>query len=147
MPRTLTIRRAHEGWPLLCEQPLEGGSTSRFVDTSIERLEFVASPEFAKDCILHVQGRRLLLQPFPGGDFGAGLRYRRTALYPSLHPGIPPQMPLVVTITQGRKRTSYQLLENRSRFESCPNGAPPSKTAAPCKKLNPALLTCDLRLP
>ncbi|MEQ1862494.1 MAG: transglutaminase family protein, partial [Chthoniobacteraceae bacterium] len=36
----LIVRRALESWPLLCEQPLEGGSTSRFVDTSIERLEF-----------------------------------------------------------------------------------------------------------
>ncbi len=40
---TLDVRRACEGWPLLCETPSEGGSTSRFVDTSIERLEFSAS--------------------------------------------------------------------------------------------------------
>ena len=42
---TLEVRRACEGWPLLCETPTEGGSTSRFVDTSIERLEVTASPE------------------------------------------------------------------------------------------------------
>ncbi len=144
---TLTIRAAHEGWPLLCEQPLEGGSTSRFVDTSIERIEFLASPDFAKNCILHVNGRRLDLVPFTGGKFGTGLRYRRTALYPSLHPGMPPQMPLVVTISRGKKITAYQLLDSSRTFEPIAHPAPPTKKSAPCKKLNPTLLTCDLRLP
>ncbi len=143
----LTIRKAHEGWPLLCEQPLEGGSTSRFVDTSIERLEFLASPEFAATCTVHVNGRRLDLQPFPGGQFGTGLRYRRTALYPSLHPGVPPQMPLVVTISRGRKVTTYQLAESRRTFEPIDAATPLSRKSPPCKKLHPALLTCDLRLP
>ena len=58
----LFIRKAHEGWPLLCETPLEGGSTSRFVDTSIERLEFVADKKFALSHRLFVQGRELMLQ-------------------------------------------------------------------------------------
>jgi len=142
----LTIRRGHEGWPLLCETPLEGGSTSRFVDTSIERLEFVATREFAAQFKLHVQGRALPLQRFPAGKLGAGLRYRRTSLYPSLHPGIPPQMPLVLTLTSEGKTTIYQLEEDRRLFTLRPEAERP-KTSEPCKRLHPGLVTYDLRLP
>ncbi len=145
---TLTIRRGHEGWPLLCETPLEGGSTSRFVDTSIERLEFVAAREFAAQFSLHVQGRALALQRFPGNQLGAGLRYRRTSLYPSLHPGILPQMPLVLTLTrQGGSPIVYQLDQDRRLFALRPDIEPPPIAPNPCKKLHAGLVTCDLRLP
>ena len=143
---TLTIRKAHEGWPLLCETPLEGGSTSRFVDTSIERLEFLANREFAAHYKIHVHGRRLDLQSFPAGKFGVGLRYRRSALYPSLHPGFPPQMPLWVTLSRGQQRAVYKLDFNQRSFTRVKDTAPPEH-AKPCKRLNPALVTCDLRLP
>ena len=143
---TLTIRRAHEGWPLLCETPLQGGSTSRFVDTSIERLEFTASKTFAATCQLRVQGRALPLRRFPGGLAGAGLRYRRTALYPSLHPGIPPQMPLYLTITRGKKTKLYKLADNARHFARAPHEPAPPIAMRPCQNLHPALVTCDLRL-
>jgi uncharacterized protein (DUF2126 family) len=142
----LAIRLAHEGWPLLCETPLEGGSTSRFVDTSIERLEFTASPGFAAKHRLFVQGRELPLAPLPGGQIGAGLRYRRTALYPSLHPGVPVQLPLFVVVEGAGKRRAFRLDPERRHFRPCPiKLAPP--VAAPCKKLHERLLTFDLRLP
>ncbi len=144
---TLTVRRAHEGWPLLCEQPLEGGNTSRFVDTSIERLEFVASKTFAAECRIHVHGRELTLRRFPGGQTGAGLRYRRTSLYPSLHPGIPPQMPLYLAIARGKKTTLYKLDHNERHFAPAPRGSGPALSKSPCKKLHARLVTCDLRLP
>lgn len=144
---SLTIRRGHEGWPLLCETPLEGGSTSRFVDTSIERLEFVVTREFAARYRILVQGRELPLQRFPGGRFGAGLRYRRTALYPSLHPGIPPQMPLILTLKGEGKTLNYRLEENRRHFQATPKAESTPTSAAPCKKLNAGLVTYDLRLP
>ncbi|EDY17100.1 transglutaminase-like protein [Chthoniobacter flavus Ellin428] len=141
----LTLRRGHEGWPLLCEQPLEGGSTSRFVDTSIERLEFLATREFGARCKIHIAGRELPLQSFPGAKRGAGLRYRRTALYPSLHPGITPQMPLVVAITGEGKTASYRLEQDRRLF--VPHTDTPSPVSPhPCRKLHPRLLTYDLRL-
>ena len=143
---TLTIRKAHEGWPLLCEQPLEGGNTSRFVDTSIERLEFIASKDFAAQCEIRVQGRLLPLDRLPNGKHGVGLRYRRTALYPSLHPGIPPQMPLLLTITRGRKRAVFKLTQDRRKFVPTHDPAP-TATSNPCRKLQPKLLTCDLRIP
>ena len=144
---TLTIRRAHEGWPLLCEAPLEGGSTSRFVDTSIERLEFTASPAFAAACHIRVQGRALPLRRFPGGQAGAGLRYRRTALHPSLHPGIPPHLPLHLTITRGKKTTHYQLDHDQRHFSSASGKIAIALNPSPCRSLNARLITCDLRLP
>ncbi len=144
---TLTIRRAHEGWPLLCETPLEGGNTSRFVDTSIERLEFTASKVFATQCQIRVHGRALPLRRFPGGQTGAGLRYRRTSLYPSLHPGILPQMPLYLTITRGEKNALYKLDQNLRHFAPAPHEPAPALDMSPCKSLHPRLITCDLRLP
>ncbi len=144
---TLTIRRAHEGWPLLCETPLEGGNTSRFVDTSIERLELVASKAFAAECQIRVHGRELALRRFPGGNFGTGLRYRRTSLYPSLHPGIPPQMPLYLSITRGEKTTLYKLDHNQRHFAPAPQDVVPAPQESPCKKLHAGLITYDLRLP
>ncbi len=155
---TLEVRRACESWPLLCETPSEGGSTSRFVDTSIERLEFAASPEFAVRHRLYVNGRELALMPFDGsaGDgtlVGCGLRYRRTALYPSLHPGIAPHLPLELTITArdgaaAAASQDYRLEENTRQFQPVTAGdlqhAPGS--GAPAARSNEALLTYDLRL-
>jgi uncharacterized protein (DUF2126 family) len=143
----LTIRKAHEGWPLLCEQPLEGGNTSRFVDTSIERLEFIADPAFAAGSEIRVQGRKLALEKLPDGQFGIGLRYRRTSLYPSLHPGIPPHMPLLLTIEREGKTTIYKLEQDRRKFVRTIGELAPPPTAEPCRKLNPELVTCDLRIP
>ncbi len=143
----LAIRRAHEGWPLLCETPLEGGSTSRFVDTSIERLEFIADKQFALSHRIFVQGRELKLEKFPARQFGAGLRYRRSAWYPSLHPGILMQVPLFVTIVRGRELYSHKLEQEKRTFEQVEFDPHFANRGHPCKKLRPELLTCDLRLP
>jgi uncharacterized protein (DUF2126 family) len=138
----LQIRRGLEGWPLLCETPLEGGTTSRFVDTSIDRLEFSAPPRFARQVL--VQGRELPFEPLPDGRVGAGLRYRRSALYPSLHPGIPVQLPLYVEVDG--ERTAWRLDPKRLQFVKCSRKEGPSR-GAPCRKLRESLLTHDLRLP
>ena len=143
----LSVRKAHEGWPLLCETPLEGGSTSRFVDTSIERLEFLADVPFATTHRVFVQGRELKLEKFPGNRAGAGLRYRRSAWHPSLHPGIKPHVPLFVTIMDGTSSQSFKIEDNRRIFEPVDNDPHLSSGAQPCKKLRPGLLTCDLRIP
>lgn len=163
----LTVRKALEGWPLLCETPLEGGNTSRFVDTSIDRLEFSVNEAFAKAHRVFVQGRELPFEKFPDGSLGAGLRYRRTSLYPSLHPGIAPHMPLFVTITDRNRRQlqTYSLGENRRLFEqydgrgnegnnsasdgnsgSNHNSAAVTLNENSCRKLHDELLTYDLRL-
>jgi uncharacterized protein (DUF2126 family) len=144
----LRIRKSHEGWPLLCETPLEGGNTSRFVDTSIERLEFVADRKFVQRCQVYVQGRQLPFDLSDEDQACVGFRYRRTALYPSLHPGIAPQMPLVITIIQPDGEASYQLEFGQRRFQPVPEETVlPKRRANPCKKLNADLVTFDLRLP
>ncbi len=139
---TVTIRKGLESWPLLCEQPLEGGSTSRFVDTSIERIEITADAPVT----VQVQGRKLPLSPFPSNLHGAGLRFRRTALYPSLHPGIPPQLPLELGVTKGQKKLLFQLQAGQSRFL----GPLPKAIHSPgreCRRAAPSDVTFDLRLP
>jgi uncharacterized protein (DUF2126 family) len=143
----LDVRRGCESWPLLCETPLEGGNTSRFVDTSMERLEFTANAAFAKTRRVFVQGRELALLAFTRGQFRAGLRYRRSALYPSLHPGIAPHMPLHVEVRGEHGREVFRLESGGCEFVPCASAAAPRLTRTPCKKLRPELLTCDLRLP
>ncbi len=144
---TLLVRKALEDWPLLCETPLEGGSTSRFVDTSIDRLEFVASQHFVAAHEIRVQGRKLTLDPFPLRHLGAGLRYRRTALHPSLHPGIPPQMPLILSIKSDTRTIYYRLDAGSRTFKTAEKHSAPPNHRTPCKTLHPSLLTRDLRLP
>lgn len=142
---SLVVRRAHDGWPLLCETPLEGGSTSRFVDTSIERLEFMANREFARNCCLAVQGRALKLKAMGRSGFGAGMRYRRSALHPCLHPGIPVQLPLHITVKSRGQRQAFRMDAAGRAFAPCSVRDSP-RDAAPCRKLRDSLLTFDLRL-
>ena len=150
----LGITRACEGWPLLCETPSEGGSTSRFVDTSIERLEIMASANFVRSHRLFANGREMTLSRLTGskesGSIG-GLRYRRTALFPSLHPGIKPHLPLEIAVTSadGRRiEAVYRLTESdrkcsRIRAKGALHAPDPTH---PAVKSGPALLTYDLRL-
>jgi len=142
----LSIRKACEGWPLLCETPHEGGSTSRFVDTSMERLEFVGRAAFAKKYRIFVQGRELPLEPLPGKLNGVGLRYRRTALYPSLHPGIAPHLPLYVELISETEHRTFVLETGQRSFHSV-SERPKYGKATPCRKMRAELITCDLRLP
>ncbi len=145
---TLTIRKAHESWPLLCETPTEGGSTSRFVDTSMHRIEFAMTPAFTAIHDIYVQGR--LLKPLGKADglLISGLRYRRSCLYPCMHPGIPPHLPLDITVTaKGTKKTlkKYRMSQGDISFH------PSKKTATPldtpdCRGMQPRSVTVDLRL-
>jgi uncharacterized protein (DUF2126 family) len=144
----LTVRKALEAWPLLCESPLEGGNTSRFVDTSMERIELTANPTFADHHRIFIQGRELTLHNHPGTELAAAVRYRRTALQPSLHPGLLPNMPLHLTITDRARRSPEQFIlqADQRRFE--PTGdCSGALRGPPCRPLRPGLSTCDLRLP
>ncbi len=89
----LEIRPALEPWPLLCDTPVEGGTTSRFVDSSLQRLELRANTAFLQRYRLWLNAREL-----PLGDGWLGVRYRHSSLYPSLHPCIPPHLPLRLAI-------------------------------------------------
>lgn len=144
----LEIRRAHESWPLLCETPVEGGTTSRFVDTSMHRFEVRANEDFADTHDLFVHGRRLPLTAVSPGVFLAGVRYRRSCLYPCLHPGIPIHLPLDLVITNtatAEPVAFYRMDFNATSFRRADDAVLPrrAKAARPVFK---GALTYDLRL-
>jgi len=143
-----TVRKALEGWPLLCETPMEGGNTSRFVDTSMERLELLGNKAFGEQYAVYAQGRELPLAEFSADARLAGLRYRATALHPSLHPGLPPHLPLYLTIVErktGKPVTAYKLAAGSHEFVECP-AKEMKLSRKPCRKLREQSLTFDLRL-
>jgi len=142
----IEVRKAHESWPLLCETPVDGGTTSRFVDTSMQRLEVSANPSFAADCEIRFNNRPLRLVPVGGDLFIAGLRYRRTNLYPSLHPGLPPQIPLHLDIIRKDTAVRFTLAATRHQFRAAGSRAV-EPAGPPCKPGKRGDLTCDLRIP
>ncbi|MBE2180950.1 MAG: transglutaminase family protein [Chthoniobacterales bacterium] len=142
----LTVRRGLEAWPLLCETPLEGGSTSRFVDTSMERIEFVAGRDFARRHKLRINGRALPLREWKSGVHLAGLRFRKSALYPSLHPGLPVQLPLVLELEGPTRTRRFRMTARSGKFSPCTAKVPAPRAGAACQRANPGLLTFDLRL-
>ncbi len=148
-PARLTVRKALENWPLLCETPVEGGSTSRFVDTSMQRLEFSADAEFFRNYQIYVAGRPLAIRETSPGTFLAGLRFRRTNLYPALHPGIPVQLPLHVTLVNiqtGRADAEFELKSGDAVFQKLPKPGVAKLGGNPCRGGRKSDLTCDLRL-
>lgn len=145
----LEVRRAHESWPLLCETPVEGGSTSRFVDTSMHRLEVRANAAFARAHDLYVHGRRLPLTEVSADTHLAGLRYRRSCLYPCLHPGIPIHLPLDLIVTKPGSRepvAAYRMAEGAIGFQPETGLALPTARTRPCRPIFKGALTHDLRL-
>lgn len=145
---TLELRRAHESWPLLCETPVEGGSTSRFVDTSMHRFEVRANDAFADAHDLYVHGRPLPLTRIAEDVHLAGVRYRRSCLYPCLHPGIPIHLPLdlaVVDSARGEPRATFRMDFNATTFRRVEDGPRPPRTK-PCRPIFKGALTHDLRL-
>ena len=144
-PLHLTVRRAHESWPLLCETPVDGGTTSRFVDTSMQRLEVRANAELAASSEIRVGNRPLPLRKFSDGTFLGGLRFRRTNLYPSLHPGLPPQLPIAIALVTDGKAKRFSLEADDIAFRSIGTSRAPAP-GKPCHTGRRSDLTCDLRI-
>ena len=145
----LVARKALENWPLLCETPVEGGTTSRFVDTSLQRLELRADSAFNTRFGIYVNGRLLTLKQVTKDVFLAGLRYRRTKLYPSMHPGIPTQLPLSLTFVDresGRHSAHFQMDESDLVFRQVATRDNVKVMGRPCRGSRKHDLTCDLRL-
>jgi uncharacterized protein (DUF2126 family) len=141
----LVVRRALEAWPLLSETPLDGGTTSRFVDASMERIEFCAEAAFARGHKLRVNGRPLPLQRWAEGKRLAGLRFRTSALHPSLHPGLAVQLPLVLEIEGDGRVRRFAMRERGGDFRSVRGGAATPRGQA-CRRNDPDGWTFDLRL-
>jgi uncharacterized protein (DUF2126 family) len=149
---TLEIRRALEPWPLLCDTPVEGGSTSRFVDSSLRRFEVISTGSFRQRYGLVLNGRPLgLSETRP-----VAVRYRQEALYPCLHPCIANHIPLDLRLIdgdQGQAIAQWTLAHEATGFE--PQTLEPSASDSdsttphkpnPWRGARPGACTVDLRL-
>ena len=151
----LTIRQALEPWPLLCDTPVEGGSTSRFVDSSLRRFELISTAAFRQQHRLRLQGRPLPL-PAAGAELGekppVAVRFRQEALFPCLHPCLPPQVPLQLDLLAAEGEVplqSWRLWQESNGFEDltdAPQAAAPAEAGlAPLRAAAMGCRTLDLR--
>lgn len=144
----LELRQALEPWPLICDTPREGGHTSRFVDASLRRFEVTANASFRQACRLRLQGRLL---PLPADrEMPMAVRWREQRLYPCLHPGIPPEGPLVLAIEHAGTNSHWVLEPGAPRFvplqPECGLPAAPADCPAPWEHTGaPDTCTVDLR--
>ena len=94
----LELRQAIEPWHVLGEE-MAGSGTSRYVDSSVERMQVKVSGMTSNRHIVSCNGRVVPMTPtgIPG-EFVAGVRYRAWAPPSALHPTIGIQAPLVFDI-------------------------------------------------
>ena len=90
---TIELRQATEPWYVLGEEQ-SAGSTARFVDSSLERLQAKVSGRASNRYVVTCNGRRLPLHT----DGVAGVRYRAWQPPSCLHPTIPVHTPLVFDV-------------------------------------------------
>lgn len=146
----LTIRQALEPWPLLCDVPVEGGSTSRFVDSSLRRFELITNGDFDQRYRLLLQGRELPLGE--RGDHPLAVRYRHDALYPCLHPCLPVHLPLELDLHRrddGTPIARWRLQGRLRQFSAAaapPPPGPAGEALPPLRPAGPGGCTVDLRL-
>jgi uncharacterized protein (DUF2126 family)/transglutaminase-like putative cysteine protease len=82
---TLSLRNAIEPWPVLGEE-MSAGGTSRFVDSSMERVEIQVDGFVPERHVVTVNGQRVPLQPTEtSGRFIAGVRFRAWAPPHAMH--------------------------------------------------------------
>jgi len=95
---TIELRQAIEPWYVLGEEPGAGGTT-RYVDSSVERIQVRAQGLVSERFALACNGRRLPLQATgTQGDLVCGVRFRAWQPPHCLHPTIPVHTPLIVEL-------------------------------------------------
>ena len=93
-PVRLELRQAIEPWHVLGEEATAGG-TSRYVDSSVERLQVSVQGFNPARHIVTCQGVPVPLTPSLHPDeYYAGVRYRAWQPWSALHPSIPVHAPL-----------------------------------------------------
>ena len=94
----LELRQAIEPWYVLGEEPGAGGTT-RYVDSSVERMQVLVQGLVSEKLTVTCNGRRLPLQSTgTHGEFVCGVRYRAWQPPRCLHPTIPVHVPLIFDV-------------------------------------------------
>jgi len=93
----LSLRNAIEPWLVLGEESTAGG-TSRYVDSSLERVEVTVEGPWSDRYIVTCNQVEVPLNDYGPDLHGAGIRFRSWQPWSSLHPTIPAHAPLVLDI-------------------------------------------------
>lgn len=102
----LELRQAIEPWHVLGEEA-SGGGASRYVDSSVERLQVRVSGMSGDRYVVTCNGHRVPLRATDrNGEAVAGVRYRAWQPPSALHPRIPVHAPLVFDIVDTWNRRS-----------------------------------------